>query len=493
MPVQMASPVSTVESQSRPTVRIVIVGAGISGLSAAYRLRELAAETGQRLELTLLESSDRAGGTIGTIRHNGFLIESGPDQFVAAKPGVVSLANRLGVASEILTPRDEYARVLVARGDRLTPLPEGFALLAPARFWPVVRSPLFSWRGKCRMAFEPLVRPRQSDEDESIASFVTRRLGPEVLQRAVQPLVGSVYGGDARHISLAATAPQFAAMERSHGSLARAFRRQRAAQRRDDDRRAGGARYGMFATFKLGMSTLPDALAKSLGGACRFGVRVTAVQRRDRGWSVTQSDGQTIDANGVILAGPAHGAAALVRSTDPHLADDLAAAPYRSTVVVHLAYPREAIGHPLNAFGLVVADDQPGELTAASFCNVKYEGRAPRGRVLLRACLGARRDAQLLEREDSQLVDAAVRDLTPLLRIAGEPRLATVHRHRNAMSQYHVGHLQRVAVIRRRATRQPGLALAGNGYGGAGIADCITTGEQAATELFEQLTASTHI
>jgi oxygen-dependent protoporphyrinogen oxidase len=466
-------------------LRIVVVGGGIAGLAAAHRLVELGRDQGWPLDLVLLEAAARLGGTIRTERADGFLLEAGPDSFISEKPWALALAERIGLGPRLRGTHDRVRRTYVVRGGRLRPLPEGFLLLAPTRAWPVLASDVFSWRGKLRLGLDLFLPRRSGTGDESLGSFVRRRLGREALERVAQPLVGGIYTADPDHLSLQATMPRFLALEREHRSLILGLRR---TARAGEVRQASGPRWSLFVTLAGGMEELVTALASRLpAGAARLSTPATAVAlARDR-WRVELGDGTALPADGVVLAGPAPGMAALVRALDPPLAAFLEGIAYASSATVALAYPRTAVRHPLDGFGFVVPRVEGRAILACTFSSVKYPGRAPEGFALLRVFIGGALQAGFLAQEDRALVRLAHDDVAGLLGITGEPVLSRVWRHPDTMPQYDVGHLDRVAAIETRLESLPGLALAGGAYRGVGIADCVRAGEAAAERLNSSL------
>jgi protoporphyrinogen/coproporphyrinogen III oxidase len=462
-------------------LRIVVVGGGIAGLAAAHRLVELARDERRPLDLVLLEATGRLGGTIRTERSESFLLEAGADSFISEKPWALALAERVGLGARLRRTDDRFRRTYVVRRGRLRPLPEGFLLLAPTRAWPVLASGVFSWRGKLRLGLD-LVLPRRSGAaDESLGSFVRRRLGREALERVAQPLVGGIYTADPDRLSLAATMPRFLALEREHRSLILGLRR---TARAGETAGASGARWSLFVTLAGGMEELVAALAARLpAGAVRLGSPVGGIVPAPDGWRVHPRDGAPLHADGVVLAGPAPAMAALVRAVDPALASRLGGIAYASSATVALAYPRAAVRHPLDGFGFVVPRVEGRAILACTFSSVKYPGRAPDGAVLLRVFVGGALQADLLARADEDLIRLAHDDVATLLGVAGDPVLARVWRHPGAMPQYDVGHLDRVAAIESRLEAFPSLALAGAAYRGVGIADCVRSGEAAAERL----------
>jgi oxygen-dependent protoporphyrinogen oxidase len=462
-------------------VRLVVVGGGIAGLAAAHRAVEIARERGLALDVVLLEARDRLGGTIETERVDGFLVEAGPDSFLSEKPWALALCRRLGVEDRLVRTDDRFRKTFVWFGGRLHALPDGFQLLAPTRFAPFVTSGLFSWPGKLRMALD-LVLPRApAGADESLGSFVRRRLGQEALERVAQPLVAGIYTADPDDLSLAATMPRFLELERRQRSVILGMWR---AGRRAPQAGASGARWSLFVTFAGGMGELIDILAARLpGGTARVKQRVTGVERHGGGWRVAVADEAPVEADAVIVATEAHGASRLLRYVDPPLATMLQVVPYASSATVSLGYRREDIPHPMDGFGFVVPRTEGRALLACTFSSVKYPGRAPEGHVLLRGFLGGMLQAGVLELDDAALL-ARVRDeLRLALGITAEPLLTRIRRHPVSMAQYGVGHVQAVDAIEQRLGALPGLALAGSAYRGVGIADCVRSGEAAAERL----------
>jgi oxygen-dependent protoporphyrinogen oxidase len=472
-------------------MRLIVVGGGVAGLAAAHRAVELSRERGRPVDLILLEAADRLGGTIQTERRDGFLVECGPDSFLSEKPWALALCRRLGVEDRLVRTDDRFRRTFVVSRGRLHPLPDGFQLLAPTRFWPLVTSTLFSWPGKLRMAMDLLLPRRRDVGDESLGAFVRRRLGSEALERVAQPLVAGIYTADPDFLSLAATMPRFLEMERTDRSVILALWR----QSRTIAASAGGghvndgtgARWSLFVTFTEGMEEFVRVLADRLPpGSVGLKTQVTEVRRDGAGlWQVMTADGALLQADGVILATEAHQAARLLGRLDSDLPRLLTEIPYASSATVTLAYRREAIAHPLDGFGFVVPHVERRPIIACTFSSVKYPGRAPERHVLLRVFMGGALNEAVLEGDDEALAATAHRQLVELLGVHAAPLFTRVARYPRAMPQYHVGHLARVSAIEGRLGNHPGLFLAGGAYRGVGIADCVRSGEAAAANLFE--------
>ncbi|MGH7785912.1 MAG: protoporphyrinogen oxidase [Candidatus Binatia bacterium] len=468
---------------SRPAARVAVIGGGISGLAAAHHLVELSRTGGRPIDLRLFEAGERLGGVIATECRDGFVIETGPDSFLSEKPAALALCERLGLTDRLVGTREEFRRTYVVREGRLQVLPDGFLLLAPTRLWPLVATPLFSWPGKLRMALD-LVLPRGSGDDESLGSFVRRRLGREALERVAQPLIGGIYTADPERLSLRATMPRFLEMEQAQGSIIAAmWRQQRAARRRTAD---SGARWSLFLSFDAGLQVLVDALAQRLPeGVVQLRRPVASLARSARGtWRVDE-----FECDAVIVATPAHAAATLLHPLDAELGAELSAIEYASSAIASLIFRREDIPHPLDGFGFVVPRIEGRLLLAGTFSSLKYPGRAPAEYVLVRAFLGGALQPEVLALDDGALLTAVHGELEALLGIRRPPQRSVLTRWPAAMPQYHVGHLERVARITRRGAAHPGLALAGNAYAGVGIPDCIRSGEAAAEMIVAGLSA----
>ncbi|MCC2671044.1 MAG: Protoporphyrinogen and coproporphyrinogen oxidase [Armatimonadetes bacterium] len=485
-----------------PAIRIAIVGGGVTGLAAAHRLLELARERGLELDLRLFEAGDRLGGVIGTVRRDGFVLELGPDSMITDKPWGLGLAKRLGLDDQLIGTQEQHRRSFVVRNGKLLPVPEGFQLLAPSKFGPLVTTPIFSPLGKLRMALDLLIPPRKGDGDESLGSFVTRRLGHEALDRIAQPMIAGIYGADPMQLSLKATLPRFLDMERDHGSVIRGmWARMRSSatntqppntehqtpntEHRTPKSGVSGARYGLFVSFRDGMQTLTDALiARIPAETVRLDTRVDHLERQGNCWSLIDERGGITEADAVILALPAYHSARLVRHLNAELAELLAGIRYASAATMTLCYRKEDVPHPLDGFGFVVPATEKLELLGCTFTHVKYAHRAPEGVALLRVFLG---DAALDGRDAATLERVVRADLAKLVGVTAAPLFTQLWQGSRCMPHYYVGHLDRMADIEQRAAELPHLALAGNAYYGVGIPDSIHSGEQAAEKVLANL------
>ncbi len=469
--------------------RVVVIGGGLTGLVAARRIAMRAEAQRRPIEVILLEAKSRLGGAIWTDQRSGFLVEGGADSFITNKPQGVDLCRELGLEGSLIGTDPARRRSFVVRQGRLLPVPEGFVMMAPSRLGPILTSPILSIRGRLRLLLERFV-PRKTDlGDESLAAFVKRRLGREAFDRLVQPLVGGIYTADPNELSIHATLPQFPAMERDFGSLIRASRLRKRA-----DKDASGARYGLFVTLGDGMETLPRALAATLPtGSIRTDSPVRRIMRPDPlgPWRVELLDGAPIDASAVILTTEAHASARLVDGFDPELALHLRSIPYASSAIASVAYRRDAIAHPLDGFGAVVPIIEGRSILAMSFSSIKFPNRAPADSALIRVFVGGATQPELFDLDDEAIGAIVCRELGELIGASGDPLFLEVARHPRGMPQYTLGHQDRVATIRRLQSFHPGLGLAGNAFDGVGVPDCIRSGQEAADAVFTVLSDAT--
>jgi protoporphyrinogen/coproporphyrinogen III oxidase len=464
---------------------VVIVGAGIAGLAAAYELSR------QGVGCVALERHARPGGVIFSEEVDGFTIDGGPDSLLVQKPAGIQLCQELGLGARLVPtklPRVAY----ILRAGTLHGLPAASVLGIPTRVKPFLGSQLFSWPGKLRMGAELFVPRRQDDAgDESIGAFITRRFGREAATYIAEPLLAGIHAGDVDRLSVRALFPQFVEAERTHGSLLRAFRARQSALR--NPKSAIDTAEGVFRSLPGGLSELVRTLVLSLPpGTVQTGAAVTRVSDRSASDSspdavasspkflVERASGTPVEARAVILAAPAFVTSTLTRDYDAELSRLCGEIPYASSAAIVLAFDRQAVRHPLNGSGFVVPRVEGSTLLAVSWLSSKWPGRAPDNRVLLRAFVGGARDPHALERSDVELVREALTALTPLLGIAAPPLLWRVYRWERANAQHEVGHLARMAAIEHALARHPGLYVTGSGFRGTGIPDCIADGRSIA-------------
>lgn len=468
--------------------RVAIVGGGISGLAAAHRLAALDAS----VEITIFEATSGLGGVLQTEQADGFCLELGPDSMLSRLPWGVDLCRQIGLDGELVSTNASPSGVHVVCRGRLERVPDGLAMMAPRRLWPLMATPILSWHGKLRLAVEAMIPRRRLEADESLADFSRRRLGREAFERLVQPLASGIYMGDPERLSIQAAFPQFVEMERKHGSLTRAARRQRA--RGSTGVEPGGPQYSLFVAPRRGMGQLVEALTARLRGChIRCHQRMESLRPAEHGGWIGEVCDETTGKSreeqfsGVILALRAYSAGSLLSAVNCELGELLAGIPYCGCVVVSLAYRRDAIRHPLDSFGFVAPHIEHRPVLACTFSSIKYPGRAPEGMVLFRAFLGGACFPEVLEWPDERVQQTVADELRQLLAVSGSPLFARVMRWPRSMPQYQVGHLERVKRIEELVDGLPFVELAGNGYHGVGIPHCIRSGEQASDRLHAAL------
>jgi oxygen-dependent protoporphyrinogen oxidase len=463
-------------------VGVLVVGGGISGLVAA---RALAREG---VAVTLVEASPRLGGKVATERVDGFVVERGPDSFLASRPAAVTLARELGLGDQLVGTKDQRAVFIRHRG-RLVPMPDGLGLVLPTRAMPFARTRLFSLPEKLRMA-KDLVWPRvMPDEDVAVGALLRERLGSPLVDRLAGPLVGGVYGTPIDELSLDAIIPTLRTAEREHRSLLLAGladgRRMRAAMAA---RPPGSQGLGAFVSLAPGMDTLTDALAGSLGDlgtAVRTGLGVRTLLRAGTSIAARFTDGTLEPFDAVVLAVPAPVAATLLADEVPGASSALDEIPHGTSTLVTLAYPRERVAHRLIGHGYLVPSAEGGAISASTWTSQKWPGRAPEGTVLLR--MFVRVEGSWTSLPDAELVAAARADAERTLGITGDPLLVRVARWSGSMPRYTVGHLRRVAAIDEAMTAWPSVVLAGASYRGVGLPDCVTSALAAANAVMARL------
>jgi oxygen-dependent protoporphyrinogen oxidase len=443
--------------------RILIVGGGISGLTLAYRLE-------QRLpsaEVTVLERQSRVGGTIDTDKRDGFRLEAGPNGFLDNKPFTIDLCRELGLGA-MLVPASATAarnRYLFHNG-KLQRLPSGLISF--------LTSGAIHWRTKLALLLERFQSPRVDLADESIDAFARRRFGSDAAETLVDAFVTGIYAGDPSALSLPASFPRLAAMEREHGSVTRGLARSRQKQRAE--LKAQGKprqRTGQMWSFPHGLRVLVDALRKQLRRPPVVAAEVRAARRMATGWRLDVDGQGAWDADQVVLACPAHEQAAMVADLDGELAKLIAGIPYNRVVVVGVGYHKKDVTHPLDGFGYLSPQRSRRDVLGVQWCSSIFPERAPPGAVLLRAMCGGWNRGEMVDWDDDRLLAAVRREFAQTMGIVANPIFHQIIRWKRAIPQYVLGHLDRVAQIETLAARHAGLYLGGNCYRGVALNDCV--------------------
>jgi protoporphyrinogen/coproporphyrinogen III oxidase len=460
-------------------MRAVVIGGGIAGLAAVHRLVQLVSSEEPREWPVLVERRSSVGGKLLTERVDGFVVEAAADSFLSRKERGVGLCEELGLRHELIGRRPEHARTFVRKGRGLHPLPEGLTGTIPTNLDALSESSLLSPEAKARLAAEVDLPPDTKRSDESVAGFVSRRLGPEAWANLVEPLVTGIYGGDGTQLSLQATFPQLRTLELEHGSVLRGLA----------SAPASAGSVPPFVTLRSGMDVLVRALCSRLEGRMRAvsGRSAVGLRRTGEGWVVGLDDRSTVDVDAVILAVPAFEAASLLAGVDPDLAELHSEITYASSAIVTLAYREEDVP-PLDGYGYVVPRVEGTDVLACTWTSRKWSGRAPEGTVLIRVYAGRFGGRDVTEMRDGELLGLARGELA-LLGISAEPILTRFHRWSRGMPQYVLGHVERVERIEAALEAHPGLAVAGAAYRGVGIPDCIRSGEEAADSVARALGA----
>ena len=446
---------------------LIIVGGGLTGLTAAYRAQQ------RGWKFLLVEASERLGGALETLHADGLVQELGAESMVTAKPWGKDLILELGLGDQLVSPQPEFHNTLIVRRGKLVPIPEGLRLLAPSQWIPFLRSPAVSWLGKLRMGLEFFVPSRQDNRDESLASFVRRRLGKEALERIAQPMVAGIYTADPETLSMRATLPQCLEYERKYGSVCRGL------MLSPEARASRGPRYHLFNSLKGGFGQLIQALRERLPpDSIRCGRPVGHIRPLEGGWQV---DGETTPR--LLLAAPTFAMADLMRPFDAPAAGLLQKQEYLSAATVNLVYPLAAADRSTRGYGFVVPAVEGRDILACTFSHRKYPDRTPPDVALLRTYVGGAARPEAMSWSDEEMVARSHMELTRLLGISQPPVSSVVKRYVRAMPLYRVGHLEGLSALEDTLARWPGLGWAGNAYRGVGIPDCVRSANEAIARL----------
>ncbi|MCU1308043.1 MAG: protoporphyrinogen oxidase [Acidobacteriaceae bacterium] len=455
--------------------RVAIIGGGISGLSAAYYL-EQGRRSGAAVEYTLFEASPRLGGVLKTQRLHDCVIEAGPDSFLSAKPWATELAREVGLQNELIGSNDFQRKTFILNNGRLTAMPDGIQMIVPTKAWPVASSPLLSLSTKLRMMREYLAPPEPLPEgrDESVASFVERHFGREVVSKLAAPLLAGVYGGDAAQLSARAVLPHFVALESKHRSLVRGVLHSRTNSN-------SAAPTPIFTSFKRGMQQFVDAIAAQLPPeSIALNRAVSKTELHDGEWTVILDQGRSRKFSDLIVALPAYASGTLMQSQRPDLGNILGSIRYSDSITVALGYPTRSLRRKAlpSGFGFLVPRTEGRSIMACTFVHNKFDHRVPEDYVLLRAFLSGAGN-----QSDADLQTTLQKELKDILGITTSPEFVSVARWPQAMAQYEVGHLEKVAAIEKLVNTIPHFALIGSAYRGIGIPDCVREGKLAAENI----------
>jgi oxygen-dependent protoporphyrinogen oxidase len=458
--------------------RIAIIGGGISGLAAAFLLEQKRG-AGLPVEYVLFEASPRLGGVLVTDRVEGCLVEAGPDSFITEKPWAADLCRQIGLGEQLIGSNDPQRKTYILVKGKLVVMPDGLMFMVPTKILPTVFSPLFSLRTKMRMATEWFHPPHRAKADETVAELVERHYGAEMVDRLADPLLSGVYGGEASQLSVRAVLPRFADMEAKHGSLGRAMLSARKKMRAA----AKGQPPPLFTSLKEGMQQMVDALlARVNPNTLRPSTPVQSLIPQEGGWTVSAGY-QSDHFHGLIIATPAPAASTLLQMADANLSRELGEIRYSSSVTITLGYDKKVRSSLPPGFGFLVPRSEGRRMLAATFVHNKFPHRAPENRAIVRCFLGGARDEQVLQSSEDEILRIVRDELKQIIALEAEPLFARVYKWKGAMAQYAVGHLDRLQRIETLRQKLPALALAGNGFTGIGVPDCVRSGNEAALKV----------
>ncbi|MFA5073435.1 MAG: protoporphyrinogen oxidase [Nitrospirota bacterium] len=471
-------------------MKIVIIGGGIAGLTAAAHLKAGSKVYGKDLDILLLEKNNRIGGKILTERQGEFLIEGGPDCFLPEKVWAINLARRLGIESELLPTNDEFKGTFIYSNRMLHPLPEGVMLMVPTAFRPMAKSRLLSLSGKMRMGMDVFIPRRKTSDDESLASFVTRRLGHECLEKIAEPLVAGIHTSNPDNMSVLSTFPRFLSMEKKHRSLILgmlAARRNRPLSSLITKKRTDIPRKTFFMSYKDGMHTLSQACADFFGKEkIRLGTAVKDVRPANVGYTITTESGELFKADHIIFATPSYETARTLKNVDENLVAQINRIEWSSSATISLAFRRDEIQVPLPGFGFIVPRIEGRRINAATFISIKWSCRAPEDHILIRVYIGGGHHEELVtDLDDVSLESIVLQELDSILGLKANPHLVKIYRWIQGMPKYTVGHSGRIAVLDRTLETTPGLHLIGCSYKGIGIGDCIHQAQITAEKILK--------
>lgn len=514
--------------RSRGHDSLVVIGGGISGLSSAFYLLREAKARGRQAHVTIIDPAPRLGGKINTLKRDGFVIERGPDSFLARKQPMIDLARELGIEGELTGTNPEAKKTYILHRGKLHSMPPGLVLGIPTEIAPFAKTSLLTWGGKLRAMMDFVLPSRKETGDESLGGFLERRLGTEVMERIAEPLLAGIYAGDLRKLSLQATFPQFGEAERKRGSLIRGMRASKRAGANtaaNPSSLPGAAGKSVFLTFKGGLSTIVLALEEALSGTeRRLGVKAVEIidrmksklpeadsarngqssladgthAERDAGfvgstdqereassrYEVVLSNGETIEADGIVVTAPAYDAAELLGSHVDTAA--LEAIRYVSVANVVMAFDKAMFGREFDGSGFVVPRSEGMTITACTWTSAKWLHTSPGDKVLLRCYVGRSGDEAIVDLPDDQLAEAVRHDIREVMGITAVPLFTEITRLHRSMPQYPVGHLQHIADMRKKLESElPGVWATGAAFDGVGLPDCIRQGKEAAVRVYE--------
>ncbi len=457
--------------------KVVVIGGGITGLSAAYYLQKSILEQGLAIDVQLVEANHKLGGKIQTVYKDGFVIEKGPDSFLERKQSAAKLVRDVGLEDQLVNNTAGRAYVLV--NDKLHSMPEGAVMGIPTKMAPLATTELFSVQGKMR-AVGDLVLPRSKvTGDQSLGNFFRRRLGDEVVENLIEPLLSGIYAGDIDQLSLMSTFPQFYQVEREYRSLIRGMRKTTPEPSRN-------VKKGKFLTLTGGLQTLVDALEeKMIPGTILKGTKIVSIVDKkpdSSGYNIELNNGKSIEADSIVMALP-HSALSELFSGQEFMCN-FKKMSATTVATVAMAFDAEEVEDVLDGTGFVVSRNSDYTITACTWTHKKWPHTTPEGKVLLRCYVGRAGEETVVDLPDAEIEKIVLDDLKRTMNILATPEFTIVSRWQKAMPQYTVGHQERLTELKAKLQESmPGIFIAGSSFEGVGLPDCIDQGKTAVEEV----------
>ncbi|UFU00509.1 protoporphyrinogen oxidase [Radiobacillus kanasensis] len=458
--------------------QIVVIGGGITGLTAAYYLQKEIDTNQLPYEVKLIEASDRLGGKIKSLKRDGFTIERGPDSFLIRKKSAAELAKDVGLEDKLIKNGTGQSYILV--NDHLHKMPSGSFMGVPTQVKPFLSSSLFSWRGKIRAGLDFVLPKGKEQSDQSLGLFFRRRLGDEIVENVIEPLLSGIYAGDIDDLSLMSTFPNFYELEQEHQSLVKGLQKTTPKPQKPQP---NAKKPSMFYSLENGLESLIHAIESKLPeGTVLKSTQVDEVNLHDSQYALVLKNQKTIQADAVVMATPYFATAKMLGSYP--FVEPLNQMKATSVANVALAFDASAIEKDIDGTGFVVSRNSSYRITACTWVHKKWPNSTPKGKVLLRCFVGKPDDQEVVDLLDEEIIDIALKDLKRIMNITAEPNFSVVTRWKQAMPQYSVGHKLRLESVREGIKRElPGLFLAGSSYDGIGIPDCIDQGKVAVEQV----------
>jgi len=466
--------------------KVVVIGGGITGLTTAYYLQKAIADKELPIEVTLLEASHKLGGKFQTVYQDGFVIERGPDSFLERKTSAAELVREVGLGDDLVKNTAGKSYVLVK--EQLHPMPKGAVMGIPTKISPFMTTGLFSVQGKMRAACDFILPRSNKNEDQSLGHFFRRRLGDEVVENLIEPLLSGIYAGDIDQLSLMSTFPQFYKVEREHRSLILGMKKTTPQAPKNQ---LSSKNQGIFLTLKNGLQSLIDAIEEKLANCTIMkGVQVTSLERQfDSTYELTLNNGEVLHADSVVMALP-HLAIAEILQEKEYISS-LKNMPATTVATVAMAFDEKDAENTINGTGFVVSRNSDYTITACTWTHKKWPHTTPKGKVLLRSYVGRAGEETVVDLSDAEIEKIVLEDLKKTMNIEAKPQFTIITRWEKAMPQYTVGHKQRVEQMKENLIEDmPGVFMTGSSFEGIGIPDCIDQGKKAVHDILQYLKLS---